>query len=84
MQIGPLHGIVLCANRVAYYQLNPQNLVMRHCSEVTLWQCPGGSNVFAGSEWSYANVGFYRSDWVLAAALKVLYNHDPLALTNRL
>lgn len=77
------NGIVLCGGRVAYYQLNPQNLVMRHCAEATSSVCPGGANRSYSSsfEWSYADVAAYRSDWVLAAAMKALYDHDPLGLT---
>ncbi|HEV7886061.1 MAG TPA: hypothetical protein VGO92_00765, partial [Acidimicrobiales bacterium] len=46
------NGIVICGGHVGYYQINPQNLAFRHCSEVTLWICPGGTNTGATSEWS--------------------------------
>ena len=81
------NGLTICGGKVAYFQLVPQNLAFRHCSEMTLWNCPaGGSNYGATNEWSYADVqvmGYY-SDWVLAAAMKALYNQDPLALTTQL
>lgn len=79
-------GIILCGGRVAYYQMNPQNLVMRHCGETTLWACPGGANTAASNEWSYVDTGWfgYYSDWITAAGMKALYNHDPAALTTRL
>lgn len=77
------NGLVICGGRVAYYQLNPQNIAFRHCSEATFWACPGGLNTGASSEWSYADLQLagYYSDWVLAAAMKALYNHDPAGFT---
>lgn len=80
------NGLVVCGGRVAYYQLNPQNIAFRHCSEATWWECPGGLNTGATDEWSYADLqvqGRY-SDWVLAAAMKALYNQDPAGLTKQL
>jgi hypothetical protein len=80
------NGIVLCANRVAYYQLNPQSVAFEHCSDWgILFACPAGLNGNGTSRYSNGGVFGVTSDWVLPDVIKASYgdNTDPLGLAKR-
>jgi hypothetical protein len=76
------NGLEVCAGHVAYYQLNPQDVLLKHCGNYT-GPCPAGSNPAGTNEYSYGNLSWLPlvSDWMLAVAMKKLYTTDPAGFT---
>lgn len=68
------NGALICGGRVAYYQLNINDLFFKHNG---FFGPAGGGDV-----WSWVDAFGFRSDYLLAVVMKAKYGHDPSKLTS--